>query len=459
MKKQRKMENQIDITNIVAGKLPEWLVNYWQEATKSIDCDPLYTFTTILGMASIAVGTSAKVEPKPYYIIYPGLYIAIVGNPSTKKSPAIDAMLKPLEAIQKQNQSEYFISKKEYDNAKKSKNDDEKELIHPVFKCAFISDTTMEAMAEELRKNKLGIIVKKDELAHFFKSLNSYKSGSGDLQSVLELYGNQPILITRKNLDIPLQINKPFVSIIGGLQPELLKEIFKTSDVGLIERFIFAFPEQDNTKRVYSRAIISERAMNGYMKEMMNLYRQSEKIVHSKQAHTYGFTKEADLLYEKWQNEKPMDEYLESMHQKAYARCAKFALLIEILNSPKRVNHKISVESLELAIEISELYIANHIKVLEHIEDGEEKEQINAMLKYLKKRYVSDYARLPIIEGKSAVKIRTIYSNKAGGTKGSSELTNRILMLMEEKGYGQILPKRENSKSEKAFYLFSKFWK
>lgn len=456
MEKQRKMENNIN--KIIEGKLPEWLVNYWQEATKSIDCDPLYTFTAMLGMASIAVGTSANVEPKPYYTIYPGLYIAIVGNPSTKKSPAIDAMVRPLPTIQQYNQSEYSRLKNEYDKAKKAKNDDE-ELIHPIYRCVFISDTTMEAMAEELRRNPLGIIVKKDELAHFFKSLNSYKSGSGDLQNVLELYGNQQIVITRKNLDIPLQVNKPLVSILGGLQPEVLKEIFKTSDVGLIERFIFAFPEQDNTKRVYSRAIISERAMNGYMKEMMNLYRQSEKIVHSKQAHTYRFTKEADLLYEKWQNEKPMDEYLESMHQKAYARCAKFALLIEILNSPKRVNHKISVESLELAIEISELYIANHIKVLEHIEDGEEKEQINAMLKYLKKRYVSDYARLLIIEGKSAVKIRSIYSNKAGGTKGSSELTNRILMLMEEKGYGQILPKRESSKNEKAFYLFSKFWK
>lgn len=451
------MEN--DITNIVSGKLPEWLVNYWQEATKSIDCDPLYTFTAMLGMASIAVGTSANVQPKPYYVIYPGLYIAIVGNPSTKKSPAIDAMLRPLETIQKQNQSEYFRLKKEYDNAKKAKNDDEKELIHPVFKCAFISDTTMEAMAEELRKNKLGIIVKKDELAHFFKSLNSYKSGSGDLQSVLELYGNQTILITRKNLDIPLQINKPFVSIIGGLQPELLKEIFKTSDVGLIERFIFAFPDHHNTKRVYSRAIISERAMKTYMKEMNNLYRQSEKIVLSNKSHTYKFTKEADLLWEQWQNEKPMEEALESMYQKAFARCAKFALLIEILNSPIREDHTISIKSLSLAIEISELYITNHIKVLEHIEDGDEKEQINAMLKYLKKRYVNDYTRLTSIEGKPAVSIRAIYSNKAGGTKGASELTYRILTIMEEKGYGQILPKRESAKNEKAFYLFPKFWK
>jgi hypothetical protein len=454
------MNNEINIEEIVKGELPEWTLTYWEEATKSIDCNAIFTFTSMLAMASVAIGTSARVEPKPFYFLYPGLYIAIVGKPSTKKSPAISIMLKPLEVIQQKNKKEYFRLKAEYTRQKKDESNDEnkEELKPPVYKVSVLSDTTMEALAEELLRNELGILVKRDELAHFFKSLNAYKNGGGDLQSVLELYDNETIIITRKSLEIPIQIDKPFVSIIGGLQPNPLTEIFKSSDVGLIERFIFAFPDKDDQRRKYSRAIISENSMEDYLKGMVDLHEQSKSIVNSDSVQNYTFSTEADLLWEEWQNAVEMDEELESMYQKAFARCAKFSLLIEILNSPKREFHEISIKSLKLAIKLTELYIENHVKVLNYLEDGELLDKMSKMKSYLIKQFKNPKL-LRYVDGLPALEIRRIYSNKAGGTKGDKDATYDLLELLAQKRFGSMLPRNPKSKEPKSFHLFSKYWK
>lgn len=452
-----KEHNNINIYDIVDGELPDWALTYWKEATKSIDCNPIFTFTSMLAMTSIAVGTSARVEPKPFWFIYSGLYIAIIGKPSTKKSPAIKMMLIPLDFIQRENKSEYFRLKAEYNSLKDEDNDNEK-LVPPTYKVSFLSDTTMEAMADQLSKNEMGILVRRDELAHFFKSLNAYKSGGGDLQSVLELYDNETLLITRKSLPIPIQIDKPFVSIIGGLQPQPLTEIFKSTDVGLIERFIFAFPDRDDKKLKYSRATISDEAMEAYQVGMVDLYRKSEQIVDSGSVQNYLFSAEADVHWEDWQNGIEMSEELESMYQKAFARCAKFALLIEILNSPERSVQEVSIRSLKLAIKLTELYVENHIQVLNYLDDGELFIRFNNMMSYLKKQFTNPKL-LRSIDGYPALEIRRIYSNKAGGTNGNKDATYEILELLEQKGYGLMLPRNPHSKQPKSFHFYPKHWK
>lgn len=451
------MKEQNKIFDIVEGELPEWIINYWKEATKSIDCNPNFTFTALLGMGSIAIGKSAKIEPKPYYSLYPSLFLACVGKASTKKTPSIRAMIAPIIDIQKENKQEFVRLRTEYIQRK---NEGDEELPpYPVFKLSFLTDTTMESMSENLSKSQnQGILVNKAELAGFFKGLNQYKSGGGDLQYVLELYDNETILITRKSLDVPIQVEEPFISIIGGLQPSVLGEVFKTTDVGLVERFCFTFGMPNEKRSAYSRDVINFETMGFYKQGMIDLYRNSERMVAKGEVHTYRFTEEADILWEKWQNEMEYDEDLESMIQKAFARCAKFSLIIEILNHPQREIHQVSEKSLKFAIKLTEMYIENHKTVLNYLEDGELVERFNKMISYLKKQFRNPKI-LSKIDGFNAIEIRRIYSNKAGGTKGNKDATYEILELLEQKGYGKIVPRNPKSTLPKSFHFYPKFWK
>lgn len=83
-----------------------------------------------------------------------------------------------------------------------------------------------------------------DELAAFLKSFNKYKSGGGDEEVMLSPFSGKSISVNRKSLE-PIFIEKPFVSIIGSIQPQVLINLFGNNkiDNGPTHRFLFAFPD------------------------------------------------------------------------------------------------------------------------------------------------------------------------------------------------------------------------
>lgn len=107
------------------------------------------------------------------------------------------------------------------------------------------SDTTVEALVGILENNPRGLLVHKDELAGWVRSMDQYKGGKGsDRQHWLSFWSGDEVVVDRKSrMGEPLIVAKPFVSLFGGIQPSMLGELGAGAEDGLIDRFLFAYPK------------------------------------------------------------------------------------------------------------------------------------------------------------------------------------------------------------------------
>ena len=107
------------------------------------------------------------------------------------------------------------------------------------------SDTTIEALVSILEDNPRGLLVHKDELTGWVRSMDQYKGGKGsDRQHWLSLWSNDEVVVDRKSrMGEPIVLAKPFVSLFGGIQPAMLSELGGGSEDGLMDRFLFAYPQ------------------------------------------------------------------------------------------------------------------------------------------------------------------------------------------------------------------------
>jgi hypothetical protein len=114
----------------------------------------------------------------------------------------------------------------------------------PIRRQLVIKDATQEAMLKALYDNPHGFAGIYDELAAFLKSFNKYKSGGGDEEVMLSLFSGKSISVNRKSSE-PIFIEKPFISIIGSIQPQVLINLLGNNkiDNGFTHRFLFAFPD------------------------------------------------------------------------------------------------------------------------------------------------------------------------------------------------------------------------
>jgi hypothetical protein len=107
-----------------------------------------------------------------------------------------------------------------------------------------VDDTTVEALAGILESNPRGVLVARDELAGWVRAMDQYKSGKGaDRQNWLSLWSNAPVSVDRKSNSEPVIVESPWVSVTGSIQPEILPDLSDGREDGLLDRFLFAYPE------------------------------------------------------------------------------------------------------------------------------------------------------------------------------------------------------------------------
>ena len=106
------------------------------------------------------------------------------------------------------------------------------------------SDTTVEALVSILEDNPRGLLIHRDELAGWVRSMDQYKGGKGsDRQHWLNLWSTDEVIVDRKSrMGEPIILAKPFVSLFGGIQPSMLGELGAGTEDGLMDRFLFAYP-------------------------------------------------------------------------------------------------------------------------------------------------------------------------------------------------------------------------
>lgn len=258
------------------------------------------------------------------------LWAGAVGDPSAKKSPALDAITAPLRGIEADHafdhQNRLLAHYADVERAKVEKQTWQKavEAAHkdgmgtpsmpaaavepeePQRRRTMIMDATPEAVGSILASNHMGTLHFRDELAGWLTSFDRYSPGGREFW--LEAYGGRPFVIDRKGSKTALTIPFNGVSVLGGIQPEKMAgALLGAVDDGLVARFLWAWPDPVPFRRPRQLADVSR---------LEAIYRRLDGLEWGRDADgkpiaiTIPLAPEASDLFEVWgrSNSEGMDD-------------------------------------------------------------------------------------------------------------------------------------------------------
>jgi hypothetical protein len=195
------------------------------------------------------------------------LWVGAVGDPSSRKSPALDQITAPLRLLEQAKAEDHRAAMRDFQQsdewarqvrkswqedvgkavkageAKPDMPQDALEPEEPHRRRTLTMDATPEALGPILVGNPQGVLSFRDELAGWLQGFDRYSPGGREFW--LEAYGGRPFVIDRKGAKGPLSIPFNGVSVLGGIQPAKMADALLSSpDDGLVARFLWAWPDK-----------------------------------------------------------------------------------------------------------------------------------------------------------------------------------------------------------------------
>jgi hypothetical protein len=113
-----------------------------------------------------------------------------------------------------------------------------------------VDDTTIEALCKIMEQNLDGLFLIKDELMGLIYDSQRYNK-NGQEEKLLSIFSGKQIIINRKSDDSYMVIDHPYLTLLGGIQPSVLKLLCTENRLnnGFIYRLLFCFPEKFELKK------------------------------------------------------------------------------------------------------------------------------------------------------------------------------------------------------------------
>ncbi|WP_119458536.1 YfjI family protein [Rhodospirillaceae bacterium SYSU D60014] len=241
----------------------------WMAATaEGAGCPVDYVLGSLLAGASALIGNARWVSPWQKWSEPPVLWIALVGRPSSAKSPGQAAVIDHLRALEsdlaadhperlRRWQTDKEIAHTLHERWKSEVKEATKngwsapqlpaeavEPVEPARPRLRTSDVTPEALANLHSVNPKGLLLTRDELAGWLDSFGRYSNG-GDRALWIEAFGGRSFTVDRvKTGREPITIPHLSVCVLGGIQPDrLASTLMAGDDDGLASRFLLIWPE------------------------------------------------------------------------------------------------------------------------------------------------------------------------------------------------------------------------
>jgi hypothetical protein len=218
------------------------------EGAEAIGCPPDFLGVPVLAVAGGTIGRSVNLLVKPGYFAGATIYAATIGPPSDGKTPALKAVASALRAIDDVLAAEHAQALERWKQDAAGLAKGIKPPPPPKPRRIDIDDFTMEVLPLLLADNPRGLIMVRDELTAFVLGMNQYKGGKGnDRSNALKIWSGDRIIkdrVTHDNHE-PIRCPHPALSIIGGLTPDMLRELAdpKGRADGFVDRFLLAYPD------------------------------------------------------------------------------------------------------------------------------------------------------------------------------------------------------------------------
>jgi hypothetical protein len=232
---------------------------------QAVKCDPAFVALPQLVVLGAAIGNTRRLEldPDEYgWRVPPILWGAIVGESGTRKTAAMRHVLQPVRALEQEAYERNNLAFKQYRRAlacwqegqaprqhgNTTSQPSSEEPQEPSSETFLVDDITIEALAPILVENPRGVLLAVSELQGWLGGFDRYANkgrASRDMANWLRLFDAEPIIVDRKT-GTPRKIRVPeaVVSIIGGIQPGILRRIVGTEyrEGGLAARLLLAYP-------------------------------------------------------------------------------------------------------------------------------------------------------------------------------------------------------------------------
>jgi hypothetical protein len=228
-----------------------------QSAVKGVD--PVQIALCSLVACAGAVTDSIKLQVKAgdtTWLESARLWGAVVGDPSTKKGPALAVVTERLWSIDAglRKSAEQKLLEHEADlqvfnarmanyarmAAKGEQCERPVRPARPIMPRLLADDATVEGLRDVLADNPRGILVVKDELAGWFGAMDAYSGGAADKDrpAWLQTYNGGPRIIDRQGGRMIFAPNWS-CSILGGIQPSIMQRIaLRMGEDGMLQRFM-----------------------------------------------------------------------------------------------------------------------------------------------------------------------------------------------------------------------------
>jgi hypothetical protein len=194
-------------------------------------------------LASVSAATnhgfSLKMMEHGQWYEHPRLWVLIVGDPSQKKTPEIDAATAPLERVQAEIYRDYKEQLRQYEAAGEDREDEDEPEPPPRH---VVIDTTVQKLGEILARRgaNRGLLVKRDELTGWIGEMDKYNKATrsaSDRAFWLQSWNGGHYHVDRVGRGENF-IENLSVSILGGIQPDRLAELQGLTSDGLLQRFL-----------------------------------------------------------------------------------------------------------------------------------------------------------------------------------------------------------------------------
>ena len=326
-----------------------WLLNAAAGAGAPVD----YVAGALLAASGALIGNARRISPWKAWDEPAALWIGLVGDPSSNKSPAIDPVINILRAIENDMATDFALQYREWEAQKEVAAHVYEEWKKDIIKARkggasvpikpeaahmpeeitrpriLANDTSIEKLGLLLSAHKKGLLFYRDELSGWFGNFDRYSGQDGDRAFWIESYGGRSYVIDRVKHNVPIRIQHLLVSVMGGIQPDKLTNLIKGADDGFTSRFLWIWADPIPPFRPLH--VMDNTVMTSVFRKLARLAFSDDttpKVIN--------LSEEAANLFQNWRKKHYISEQyihglLKSSYGKAPGHLLRIALSLEVL--------------------------------------------------------------------------------------------------------------------------------
>lgn len=220
--------------------LPRVIENFAMTLARHMGADPAGLAMAAITVCAAAIPDQISLRMKQHDAGWQErarIWTALIGLPSTKKSPIISAAVLPIARMDGDLVRQWQAKHAAWSALDKA----ERNAIPEPQQCRHrVEDTTVEALQDVLKGSPQGVLCIRDELSGWFGSMERYagggKASASDRAIWLQAFNGGEYALNRVGRGTTLIPNLS-VSLLGGIQPEAIRQIAAgITDDGLLQR-------------------------------------------------------------------------------------------------------------------------------------------------------------------------------------------------------------------------------